>query len=214
MIWIHVSELAIDRLLAGEVPAADAAAMRDHAGACARCRTLLDDALSTQRGFATEPPPSLPIPMIRKRRQPAYVIAPVLAAAAAVAFVAWPQEAALVRTKGATTIGFYVAHGDAMRLGATRETVMPGDRVQLFTSADSAAWVAVIGDDASGTRSVYVEPMRIAAGREQALPMSITLDATLGDETITAVFCPERFEVGTVPAGCTTDRFTLAKVPR
>ena len=39
MIWIHLSELSVDRLLAGELSSGDADAMRDHAGGCARCGT-------------------------------------------------------------------------------------------------------------------------------------------------------------------------------
>ena len=45
MIWTHVSELALDRLLAGELHTADAAAVRDHASTCTTCGTRLADAV-------------------------------------------------------------------------------------------------------------------------------------------------------------------------
>ena len=214
MIWTHVSELAIDRMLAGEVAAVDAIAIADHAADCTRCRSLLDDAYEVKRAFAMEPPLDLPIPMIRRRRPAAY-IAPLLAAAAAFVFVWWPRsEPEVVRTKGSSLVGFYVAHDDATRVGNTREVVTPGDRIQLFTTTQHRTWIAVIGEDAAANRTLYVEPRAVDAGREQLVPLSITLDATLGDEVVTTVFCSRQFDANAIPADCTTDRFTLVKVPR
>lgn len=217
MIWTHVSELAIDRLLAGEVAPPDAAAMRDHAVACTRCRALLADAEATQRAFAAAPPPlGLPVPI----RKPRWIAAASAVAAAAVLVVAWPrQEAPAVRTKGTAIVGFFVAHGDDVRRGQLREAVMPGDRIQLFTTTTEPLWFAAIGDDAAGVRSVYVAPRRLPPGHEQVLPLAITLDATLGDEIVSGVFCVDRFEPLAIdlrapPPGCIVDRFTLAKVPR
>ena len=209
----HVSELAIDRLLAGEFAAPDAAAIRDHARSCVRCGAMLDDALATQRAFvALRPPLGLPVPLHRRRAVMATFGA--LAAAAAIV-VAWPRAATeTVRTKGTAIVGFFVAHGDAVRRGRVREPVMPGDRIELFTTTTERAWFAAIGDDAAGKRSVYVEPRLVEPGQERVVPFAITLDETLGDEVVTAVFCPERFDPLAPPANCTIDRFTLVKVPR
>lgn len=213
MIWTHVSDLAIDRLLAGEVASSDAAAIRDHAAGCTRCGALLDDALAVQRTFAADPPPlGLPVPL-RHRRS---VVATVGALAAALALVAaWPRsDGDVVRTKGAALVGFFVAHGDQVRRGATREVVAAGDRIELFTTTVEAGWFAAYSDDAAGARSVYVEPRPIGPGHERVLPMSIELDATLGVETVTGVFCAERFDPRAPPPSCTLDRFTLVKVAR
>ena len=136
--------------------------------------------------------------------------------------VAWPRERSAppeVRTKGTAIVGFFVAHGELVRRGGVRETVMPGDRIQLVTTALQPTWFAAIADDASGARSVYVEPRQLDAGRDRVVPLAIELDATLGDETVTALFCdhafdPQAIDVAAPPAGCTTDRFTLVKVPR
>ncbi len=219
MIWTHVSELAIDRLLAGEVEPTDAAAMRSHAVDCAHCGALLDDALACQREFAADRPVlGLPVPISSARRGRSMVIAGATALAAALAVViAWPRSATHVlevRTKGTAIIGFYVAHGDAVRRGTLREPVIPGDRIELFTTTSATAWVAIVGDDAAGHHSVYVAPRAIDAGSEQLLPLSIQLDDTLGDEVVTAMFCPEQFDPQSPPSECTTDHFTLAKVGR
>jgi hypothetical protein len=119
-----------------------------------------------------------------------------------------------VRTKGTAIVGFYVAHGADVRRGTLRETVVPGDRVELFTTTFARAWFAAYGDDAAGKRTLYVEPRAIEPGKERLLPLAIELDATLGDEVVTAMFCDEPFDPSAPPAGCTVDRFTLVKVPR
>jgi len=64
---------------------------------------------------------------------------------------------------------------------------------------------------ATSVRSVYVAPRPLEPGREQLMPLSIELDATLGEEVVTAVFCPTPFDVARPPDTCTSDHFTLAK---
>ncbi|MDQ3338409.1 MAG: zf-HC2 domain-containing protein [Myxococcota bacterium] len=211
MIWTHVSELAADRLVAGEIPPADAAAMRDHAATCVRCRPLLDDALAVRRTFVP-PPLNLPTPMRWRRR---IAVASTVLAAAVALLVLWPKpQPELVRTKGAAIAGYFVAHGSVVRRGKPLETVVPGDRIQLFTTTFARAWFAAYGDDAAGKRTIYIAPREVEAGRERVLPLAIELDATLGDEIVTAIFCDAPFDPAAPPAGCTIDRFTLLKVPR
>jgi hypothetical protein len=207
MMASHVSELAIDRMLAGELAAVDAAALRDHAAGCPRCSAALDDALATRQ----LPLPRLALP---RRRLAPYYAAAVAAAAAVVVVATWPNSKAAVedgtRAKGTAIAGFFVAHGDAVRRGAQTETVMPGDRIELFTTVTEPLWFAAVSSDGS----VYVAPTRIEPGRERVLPGAIELDAALGSEVVTGVFCPDRFDASAPPPSCTTDRFTLVKVPR
>jgi len=232
MIWIHLSELAVDRLLAGELAAGDEAAMRDHAADCARCGALLDDALAVQRTFVPDESPlrfvtPLPAPRPFADRPPRRastfgVIAAVAALAAGLAVaLTWPHANAdgSVRTKGAAIVGFFVEHDGQIRRGAPHETVMPGDRVELFTTALEPVWFAAISDDARGLRNVYVAPRRVEPGREQLLPVATELDDTLGTEVVTGVFCESAFDAGTIdpdapPHGCSVDHFTLVKVSR
>jgi hypothetical protein len=233
MIWIHVSELAIDRMLAGELADADAEAMRDHAATCERCGALLADALAMQRDFAHEPalpfgPPVHAVDRpevvrpLRRRGGAIAMAATVTALAAGVAIgMSWPRtahEPGVTRVKGKPVVGCFVAHGNEVRRGTAREVVVPGDRLELFTTTTEPVWFAAISDDAAGVRSVYAAPRVIEAGREHVLPTSIELDATLGTETVVGVFCDHVFDplgIGTVaPAGCTLDRFTLVKVAR
>jgi hypothetical protein len=219
MIQTHVSELAIDRMLAGELSAVEARAVGDHARTCARCGTLYDEAKAARADFARVCPP-LRLPGSRPRLAIPIGAVATLAAALAVV-IAWPRTRAepTVRAKGSAIVGFFVAHGNQVRRGSVRETVVPGDRIELVTTTTSAAWFAAVSDDAAGTRSVYVALQPIVAGREQLQPMSIELDGVLGSELVSAVFCtgpfdPVSIDLRTPPAGCTVDRFTLVKVPR
>lgn len=205
-----VSDLAIDRLLAGEQSDLDATATRDHASSCSRCGALLDDALATRRAFAAAPPP-LRLPD-RRRRVAAGLVA--AAAAAIVALIVWPRGDTGTRVKGHALLGFFVSHAGEVRRGATGEHVRPGDQLELYTTAGEPGWLAVTSIDGAGVRSVYIAPRPIAMGHEEILPLAIALDATLGDETITGIFCPGPFDATSPPDGCTTDRFTLVKDAR
>ena len=206
-----ISELAIDRLLAGELAAIDADVARSHAASCARCGTLLDDALAAEREFLRD---LRPLDLPRPRRRGKAVAAAVAAAAAATVIVlALPRgERGETQTKGGAILGCFVAHGGEVRRAALGERVRPGDAIELFSTATEPGWLAVTSVDGAGVRSVYVAPRPFAAGREQLVPLSIVLDGVLGTETITGIFCPGPFDVAAPPDGCTTDRFTLEKI--
>ena len=215
MIWMHVSELAVDRLIAGEITGEDAAAMRDHLATCARCAPLYADAEAVQRAFAADRPPlALPPPVVRRRTAVLASAGAALAAAFAVV-IAWPRATTTgTRTKGAAIVGFFVAHGSDVRRGAVREVVTPGDRIELATTTTEPGWFAAVSDDATGARSIYVAPQPIAAGQERIVPGAIELDAMLGAETVTGVFCAHAFDAHAIPDDCSRDYFTLVKVPR
>lgn len=211
----HFSELSVDKLLTDELPPDAAAALRAHAADCARCGETLDDAVTTRAQFAR-----IDAAAWKGARRKHWPTAAPLAMAAALAIaLAWPRTQDHVRTKGTAIVGFFVAHGDAVRRGTLRETVMPGDRLELVTSATEPCWFAAISDDQVGVRSIYVPVVQIEPGRERALAGAIELDAALGHETVTGVFCdhafdPLKLDLAALPAGCTSDRFTLDKVAR
>jgi hypothetical protein len=149
-----------------------------------------------------------------------------LAAPAAVAIgfalaFAWPRPTigrldsplAAIQIKGTPIVTISVTRGDRVRRGSHRETVRPHDRIQLYATTPAPTWVAVFGDDSAGARSLYYVA-HVPVGREQLLPLSIEIGAALGDEILTAMFCPEPFNLAAPPASCVTDRFRLVKLPR
>jgi hypothetical protein len=213
----HFSELSVDKLLAGELTGDAAAALHAHAADCARCGETLGDAVTTREQFAQIPaaPWTGVTPITRAKR---WQIAALAAAFALV--LAWPRaQPDHIRTKGTAIVGFFVAHGDAVRRGTLRETVTPGDRLELVTSTTEPGWFAAISDDQLGVRSIYVPLVKIEPGRERVLNGAIELDAALGHETVTGIFCDHTFDPAALdllalPSGCTADRFTLDKVAR
>jgi hypothetical protein len=225
MIWIHVSELSIDRMLAGELPPADADAMRDHAASCTRCGELLADAQAVQTAFAVERP-RLAIPRPQRRHTIAIVAATTALAAGLLIGLSWPHAPesavdlpAAVRTKGKPAIGFYVKHGADVRRGGEHEIVMPNDDIEFVTTTSTTVWFTAISDDAVGTRSVYASPQVVRPGPDRLVPAAITLDDTLGTEVVHGVFCSQYFDPHSIdpyapPESCTVDHFTLVKVAR
>jgi len=207
-----ISELAIDRLLAGELPLLEATAAREHAIRCNRCGGMLDDAVSVQAEFHAAPPPlRLPLPFARRRRFAPYVAGAAAAAVLVLLVARRDPEQTGTHTKGliAPRLGFFVAHDGTVRRGATGERVVPGDRIELATSSAEPGWLTVTSVDGAGVHSVYVPTRAYGAGSDQVLPFAIELDDALGLETVTATFCP-------MPGarGCTTETFTLRKEPR
>ncbi len=90
---------------------------------------------------------------------------------------------------------------------------MPGDRIELLTTKTEPLGFAAVSTDGS----VYVAPTLVEPGRERPDPGAIRLDAALGGGRHRvlrrAVRAFEQLEHAP-PPGCTTDRFTLVKVPR
>jgi hypothetical protein len=203
-----VSELLIDRLLAGELAPAEAAQARTHAADCAVCHELVSHAEAIARRFAANPPPL----RLSSHRRGIAVASAAIAMAAAVVVVAIrpPREAPPeVRTKGRVAFGFFVSHAGELRRGQSGEVVAPADRLQLVVTTERAGWIAVTGVDALGVRQVYAEPQPLVAGRDRSLPFSIILDDTLGPSTITGVFCSGPFALAQPPADCTIDAFSI-----
>jgi hypothetical protein len=202
-----VSELSIDRMLAGELAPSVAENLRAHASGCSRCGSLLAQAEAIAARFAAQPP-ALRLPG-RHRSLVIGLGGAVAAAGIVLALVFSRGDARGVRTKGSAAVGFFVLHGGELRRGQTGEVVAPGDGLQLVATTDRPSWIAVTGVDATGVRAIYGAPEPLAAGRDRPLPFSIILDATLGRSTITAVFCPGRFELDRPSEGCTSDAFTI-----
>jgi hypothetical protein len=202
-----MSELMIDRLIAGELAGAAAARLRTHAATCAVCGGLLAHAEAVARSFAAAPPP-LRLPAMRAVRVAAW--AAVLAAGVALVVASpWRGDPDGVRTKGAPSLGLFVSHGGVVRRGASGELVAPGDRLQPVTTAERTAWIAITAVDGAGTHTVYAAPQPVGIGRDRPLPFSIVLDDTRGPTTITAVFCPGPFALTAPPPDCTSDAIAV-----
>jgi hypothetical protein len=253
-----LSDLHLDRLVAGELAPPEEQAARVHLGGCAGCAARLAAIEAERAAFQAAPPPlrltavrqSRPAPAtpagrLRRARAFAPALTAALAAAAAVALVfiarppsepprdertaGLPLEDPGTRSKGGgSRIGFYVARGDAVALGAPGEVVHANDRLQFTYSSADPAYFALLSIDGARKASIYFPAGAVAApiqpGEGVPLPSSVVLDATLGSETIYGLFCDAPVELeplraalesaperAPAPAGCRVDRVQIVK---
>lgn len=214
-----LSELVLDEWSACELSPEQEQRCEAHLAGCAACRArklALEQANAT---FYSEAPSFPALKRLAPKPKPArklaavrWLSAPLLAACAALAFIAvrqpdQPTPPAETRGKGAPRIGYYVKRGDAVTRGESATAVYPHDAVRFVYSADRAYYLAIFSADASGV-GVYFPNGRtaqqVAAGQDIALDFSVVLDNTLGRERVTALFCPEAFEIEPVQGALST----------
>lgn len=241
-----VSELELDEWLAGELSPSDRERCEQHVQQCSACQArkhAIEQANAAYLAGApdfsalsklTGAPPSNVRRITPKRSSWRWLATPLLAACAALAFVALrpsdnPSAGATTRSKGGPRLGYYVKRGESVQRGQSSDAVHPGDALRFVYSADQAYFLAIFSADAHGV-GVYFpsgpKAERVAAGQEVALDFSVALDDTLGREKVTALFCPETFQIepvqsalssgGSLPpalASCLTAGFELNKQP-
>lgn len=233
-----LGNLRMDEWLAGELDQDAAAQATAHVSVCAHCAALRGRRLAERAAFLTEHPPCYPqqvaprLPSAARGLRWAVPYAGALAAAAALLLLLRPQPdtSPSERSKGGAHVTFHIKHGDQVRRGRQQDTVWSGDRVQLAYTTDQMRYLSVFGLDGAEHAAVYfpagLQSVAMAPAREQALPISIELDATPGTEQLFALFCdrvatlaPLREELARTgvllpPTGCTLNRIQLVKGTR
>ena len=216
-----LSDLALDRLIAGEPAGADGAAAQGHLGVCPLCRARFEAISAESQAFAEWAPP-LPARRPARPEQPPgaqgarrrwRTVAPWAALAAAALGTVLLQvrapdrsqpagEVVLgERTKGGGALGYFVQRAGVIREGRAGDRLFPGDAVQFVYSAPSEGYLAILAVDGLGAATVYYPTgtevaVAIGRGPRQPLPRSTILDGSLGPETTFAFFCqaPVRLE--------------------
>jgi ferric-dicitrate binding protein FerR (iron transport regulator) len=217
------SALQFDRYLAGEMDPPDAERFRAHAGACARCASVLSELREESKERL---PPLRVVPFPRRSLLPVRVLAAAagIAAAASLLLVMRPASTGL---KGSGfSLSMYVEHQGEVRRAGPGETLAPGDSVRFAVSSPLDVFVAVLSLDANGHGSIYFpaggRAQRVQAGADVPLPLGTRLDATVGEERILGLFCAspveleplrEQLERGdpAIPDGCQVTRWSFVK---
>jgi len=197
-----LSDLTIDRLLAGELdgrPARDAATA--HLATCARCRArhaeIAAEAPRTPSAALVAAAQRSPARQ-RRRRGPLAAFVSALAVAALVVIAVRPTMRSPIRLKG----GDFGLEVLVRRADGRAEPTHPdlplhaGDVVGFRVRTPSDGHLAIVSIDDSGRISEYLpgptaNPPVVKAG-ESLIDVAITLDATVGRETLFAVLCPDR----------------------
>lgn len=179
--------------------------------------------------LAAAEPKAAVVPLRASKRRAWLSPALTTLAAAALVLVAMrlPLTGGDVRAKGAVgRLEVYVQRtGETGARPLEGAEVHPGDVLQWVVSLREARWVAIVGSDSAGVASVYFPRADIAATNatwvaavtDVRLDASLTLDDTLGRETIVALFCveaPTTIGIDAVAAGCESQRIELTKTAR
>lgn len=206
------SDYALDRLVGAELDAAAAASLRNHAAGCVSCGARLADLEAAQAEMARTDPsetgerPTIafpargapPVGSLAARRRRIQIGASLLAVAASLALVLWPQgpDTLGTRRKGGLALELVARHADGSVEDVLPDAVLhPDEAIRFRISLEARGYIGVLGLDARGQVTAYwpdAATMRsVAAGNDRLLDGSIVLDATLGAERIFAVACDE-----------------------
>ena len=208
-----LSDLRVDRWLAGDLGAADEESARAHAAGCAACAARVARFREAHAASASEAAAGLAAileaatPPARPRwRLWVPFAAGLTAAVAALALLVRPADtgdALGTRTKGPRAhLGFFVKHGDAVRRGGWDEKVSPGDLVRFTASLPAPRHVAIFSLDAAHRATIFYpadgRQAPLPAGADVELPRATELDGTLGVESIFALFCEQPIDLEAV----------------
>lgn len=217
-----LSDLALDRLLAGESGAEARAQAGAHLAECAACEarhaTLLADrerfdaevfvAGLSARAARDAKIASAPRPIAPRRARLRSALSAMSAAAAVVLVaIAMPRPSGDdVRTKGGESLELFVRHADGrVDRVAPGETLRPGDAIRFSLSTPRGGYVAIAGMDSRPSVSAYAPvssdtAIPMGAVRGHVLDGSIVLDDATGPERIVAFLCREPVPVSTLLA--------------
>jgi hypothetical protein len=224
-----LSDLRIDKLHAGELAADDEQNARAHLDSCARCAARVSAIVqSAERYLAKYPAFQVPPKKTKPKRPGARVFAFSSAAAGVLAVAAGlflyvksvPNEDALdtVRSKGTSSISYFVKRGERIFRGEPGEPLYAGDTLRFTYKADRAKYLGIVSLDAQRHATIYYpatkDAERIEAGTDTPLASSVELDDTLGTEHVSAFFCDKAIALeplrlalengtNTAPPGCT-----------
>lgn len=221
---MSVSGFMLERYLTGELDEAARARVEAELAANPDARAKLEAMQRARATFLEEEPYARFVVEheARRRAKPrmrwrlAFPAFGFVAAAAAVAlFVFEPAPTEQIKGAGVGLTLVLVNAGAPPRPLPAEALVHPNDHLQPTYDAGDHRFVALVGREADGALTAYYPASGHMApvpdGRSGRLPLSLTLDASRGDETFVAVFADVPLELTEVVAAL-HDRRTLPGV--
>jgi hypothetical protein len=228
-----LSDLSLDEWLAGELDADRERAAAAHAASCERCAQRKQAFEASALRFLDRRPE----PPIARRfggRALGLALTGVAIAAGLALLLRGPRSAPepelAARSKGSSSIGFFVRRGEQVFVGANGEHLRAGDQLRFTVTSAQPRQFAVLSRDARGAASVYYpsgpRSRPLIPAQQMPLDTAVELDGTLGSETLFGVFCDQEFEVeplrvalersGKLPSlqGCSVDQLEVRKEAR
>lgn len=220
-----VSDLRIDRMLAGELGAEAVESIEAHAAECDQCEqriTLLRRSALDLRAelpqLAAEPPSNV---------RWGVFVATIGTLAAAVLLGWWVLDRAALpsssplpppegfkvatRLKGGSSVDVLVRRGTRTFVMTAEDTVSPGDVLEISYTRANDGFVAVFDVDGDVVEAVYPQAttartVDAPAGRAVALDVAFELDDSPHREWLWVVFCDAPTDVHAVKASLGVDR--------
>jgi hypothetical protein len=195
----HLSDLALDQLLTGDVDAN--ATTQPHLASCASCAARRDQLDAAAQRFRRAAPIEPLVARTQKRlvakswrRRLAVAVPTTLAAAALLLVVRAPTPE--LRAKGGVALDVYRKRtSGAVEALLPESRVQPGDALRFALGAPQPGYAAVVSIDGAGQVSSYFPQAEtlapIARGQHQLLDAAIELDGTLGRERLIALVCTQ-----------------------
>ena len=199
-----LSDLQLDRLVAGELAAEVA---RAHLSSCAACRARVAELRRELAAFDVPAPwQAAPAPA-RARRSRRWIgagaLATFAAAAGLVLMLVHAPPPPPVRLKGGLVLELVARRSSgAVELVLPGAPLAPGDAVRFRVSSDRAGYLAIVGIDAARAVTPYApadgDARAFGPARDALLDGSIILDETLGAERVVALLCPRALPVSAI----------------
>jgi hypothetical protein len=208
----HPSSMLLDRLSIGALGALEASQTEEHLSNCAPCQQRVAEQLESFERF--EGVSDAMFASLQRRLQTQRARTPLRwwmagATAASLAAAAWLVLPSSVRepyeygVKGGPSLQVFVrgdGHAAPVRDGAR---LHPGDQIRFVTQSAGLQYLLIVSRDAAGTVSVYYpfggeRSGAVSPKGAQAIPGSIELDSTLGEENLYAFFSKVPIDVSTV----------------
>ena len=183
-----LSDLLLDRWRVRELSEVEEASVKAHVRACAACARRKVELAKEALDF------DVPLRLPRRARRSLRRSLPLAAAAAAASLLLFlpSTDSPGIRTKGGASLSVVARRADGTIAPVLPgDTLAPGDAIRFEVRTGEPAIVAVLGIDAAGAVTPYVDEVAIESEGPQLLPGAIRLDETLGPERIVALFCSE-----------------------
>jgi hypothetical protein len=206
-----LSDLTLDRRLAGELQGRETRDAEAHLEACSDCRVRQRAIEAESAAFGGALPAALAVrakahgPRLRWIWAGAGALAAAGLAAIVLAVLPREPEELGVRLKGGFSLSVFARHSDGRveRL-LPQARLRPGAQIRFEVSTPGEGYLAIVGIDRAGAVTAYHpaggDAVPVAAGSNRLLDGSIVLDDTVGAERVVAVFCAARRSTAEVVA--------------
>jgi hypothetical protein len=213
----HLSDLALERWLAGELSGGATGSIGQHLSRCVSCQARHRHRSDAQSAFARRPDLRALAEATHRRvatapRPSSYRLGPrrlgalgaLAALAAGVVLVGRGSAPSDGRAKGGLALELFVRHPDGTVASMLPDGVVaPGDRLRFRVGTARGGYLGIVSIDGADSVTGYLPstgPLPAVEAGTHLLDGAIELDGVLGRERLFAFLCPEPGDTATMVA--------------